>query len=269
MHGTSPERAWDDILRDPLAGRLGKPRTGKGLTMLIDTGLGLQETRDLVALAGSYIDFVKFGFGTSKLYPKELLLEKINLLRQHDIEAYPGGTFLEAAVLQNKWRPFLERCMELGFRTVEVSDGTIRLDQDLRRQIISFARGIGFTVLTEVGKKESGLCLPVSQQMEMITADLDAGAFRVIIEGRESGKGVGLYQEDGTLRRDEFDELVEAVGSCDNLIWEAPLKTQQEELISLFGPNVNFGNIKPQDVISLEALRCGLRSDTLKYTLEG
>ncbi|HEU4965610.1 MAG TPA: phosphosulfolactate synthase, partial [Bacilli bacterium] len=85
--------------------------------------------------------------------------------------------------------------------------------------------------------------------------------------GRESGKGVGLYLADGTLRRDEFDELVNELKTCDNLIWEAPLKAQQEELIGLFGPNVNFGNIKPQDIISLEALRVGLRSDTLKFTL--
>ncbi|HEU4964719.1 MAG TPA: phosphosulfolactate synthase, partial [Bacilli bacterium] len=147
MRRTSSARAWDDILTDPLPGRLTKPRTTCGLTMLIDTGLGLQETHDLVQLAGPYIDFVKFGFGTSKLYPLDLLQQKITLLRDNGIEAYPGGTFLEAAVLQNKWQEFLVRCLEVGFRTIEVSDGTIQLAPELRREIITYARGIGFQVL--------------------------------------------------------------------------------------------------------------------------
>ncbi|MGZ6525408.1 MAG: phosphosulfolactate synthase, partial [Tumebacillaceae bacterium] len=114
---------------------------------------------------------------------------------------------------------------------------------------------------------ENGLCLPVETQLELITGDLQAGAFKVIIEGRESGKGVGLFQEDGSIRRDEFDALVERIEQPEQLIWEAPLKSQQEELIRTFGPNVNFGNINPREIIALEALRVGLRSDTLRYTL--
>ncbi|MGZ4032713.1 MAG: phosphosulfolactate synthase [Tumebacillaceae bacterium] len=261
------ERAWDDILHDPLPGRISKPRLHAGLTMLIDSGIGLQETRDLVELAGPYIDFVKLGFGTSKLYPLDLLRNKIALLQSNGIAVYPGGTFLEAAILQNKWQEFLERCAELGFQTIEVSDGTIVLPVELRHRIIAYARDAGFKVITEVGKKENGLCLPVETQLELITGDLQAGAFKVIIEGRESGKGVGLFQEDGSIRRDEFDALVERIEQPEQLIWEAPLKSQQEELIRTFGPNVNFGNINPREIIALEALRVGLRSDTLRYTL--
>jgi phosphosulfolactate synthase len=261
------ERAWDDILRDPLPGRLAKPRTHNGLTMLIDTGLGVQETADLVRLAGAYIDFIKLGFGTSKLYPRDVLEEKIALLHSVGIDVYPGGTFLEASILQDKWREFLARCQELGLGTVEVSDGTIQLSPELRREIITTARERGFKVITEVGKKENDSHLPVATQLEMIAADLEAGAYKVIIEGRESGKGVGLFDCNGQLLRDEFDELVQAVDNTEQLIWEAPIRSQQEELIRLFGANVNFGNIKPQDIISLEALRCGLRSDTLRYTL--
>ncbi|MBL0387748.1 phosphosulfolactate synthase [Tumebacillus sp. ITR2] len=267
MQQKPTQRAWDDILHDPLPGRLGKPRTDSGLTMLIDTGLGIQETGDLVQLAGAYIDFVKLGFGTSKLYPTQVLQEKIALLQGAGIDVYPGGTFLEASVLQGKWREFLERCQSLGFRTVEVSDGTISLTSELRREIISTAKQHGFKVITEVGKKENDTHLPVSTQLQMIAADLEAGAFKVIIEGRESGKGVGLFDCNGQILRDEFDELVQAVGNQELLIWEAPIRSQQEELIKLFGPNVNFGNIAPRDLISLEALRCGLRSDTLRYTL--
>ena len=267
MQRSNLKRAWDDILRDPLPGRISKPRTHTGLTMLIDTGLGLSETRDLIELAGTYIDFVKLGFGTSKLYPAPVLQKKIALLQEHGIDVYPGGTFLETAVLQNKWREFLQRCHELGFRTVEVSDGTITLSPEQRAEMIAYARANGFKVITEVGKKENDLHLPVDQQLQMIQADLAAGAFKVIIEGRESGKSVGMFDANGSLLRDEFDALVAKVTDCENLIWEAPLRAQQEELIGVFGPNVNFGNINPRDIIPLEALRTGLRSDTLRFTL--
>jgi len=260
-------RAWDDILRDPIPGRLPKPRTQRGLTMLIDSGLGLAETQDLVQLAGAYIDFVKLGFGTSKLYPADVLCEKIHLLQSSGIEVYPGGTFLEAAVLQNKWQEFLDRCQELGFRTVEVSDGTIPLSQELRRELIRRAVTQGFKVITEVGKKAEEARLSIDHQLAQIDADLAAGAYKVIIEGRESGKAVGLYDEHGRILRDEFDELVAKLPNTDPLIWEAPIRSQQEELIHVFGPNVNLGNINPRDIIALEALRVGLRSDTLRFTL--
>lgn len=266
LHSTSA-RAWDDILHDPLPGRIAKPRASSGLTMLIDTGLGLGEIRDLVELAGSYIDYVKLGFGTSKLYPVHVLRDKIGWLQAHQIEVYPGGTFLEAAVLQNCWKSFLARCQELGFRTIEVSDGTIPLSRELRQQVIRYANSQGLTVITEVGKKEDGLYLPVDVQLELIDADLEAGAFKVILEGRESGKAVGFFDEDGSIRHDDFTKLTSQIQHLDHLIWEAPLKSQQEELIRLFGPNVNFGNINPRDIISLEALRIGLRSDTLRMTL--
>jgi phosphosulfolactate synthase len=268
MLSSATERAWDDILRDPLPGRLSKPRTACGLTMLIDSGIGLRETHDLVELAAPYIDFVKLGFGTSKLYPTNLLRDKIRLLRSYDIDVYPGGTFLEAAILQNKWQEFLNRSQHLGFRTIEVSDGTIQLDKGLRIEMIHYAREKGFKVITEVGKKADGAFLPIETQLAMIQADLDAGAFKVIIEGRESGKSVGLFDADGSIRKDDFDALVEQVSNVEQLIWEAPLKAQQEELIRAFGPNVNFGNINPRDTMALEALRCGLRGDTLRYTVE-
>ncbi|ASS75155.1 phosphosulfolactate synthase [Tumebacillus algifaecis] len=264
---SSFERAWDDILRDPLPGRLAKPRTTSGLTMLIDTGLGLTETYDLVELSGPYIDFVKLGFGTSKLYPVPVLRDKISFLQTHHIEVYPGGTFLEAAILQNRWQPFLERCLDLGFQTVEVSDGTIPLAPEKRSEIIRYATHQGLKVITEVGKKEDGLHLPVETQLQLIDADLQAGAFKVILEGRESGKSVGFFAEDGSIRQDDFDELTSQVQNLDQLIWEAPLKSQQQELIGAFGPNVNFGNINPRDIVALEALRVGLRSDTLRLTL--
>jgi phosphosulfolactate synthase len=258
--------AWNDILENPLEGRLAKPRN-TGLTILVDTGLGLRETEDLLELASPYIDFVKFGFASSKLYPEPLLRRKIALLKQHHVHVFPGGTFLEIAILQNNWQNYMVRCVDLGFTALEVSDGTIAYETSLRREMIKFAQSLGLIVLSEVGKKEQGAYLPVEQQFEQICNDLDAGAYKVIIEGRESGESVGMYEADGSLRHGDLDILQQKLGNTDAIIWEAPLKSQQEAFIRRFGNNVNFGNIHPRDSLSLESLRCGLRSDTLLYTL--
>lgn len=261
-----PQRPWGSVLEDPLSGRHDKPRL-TGLSMIIDTGLGIRESLDLVELAGPYIDFLKLGFGTSVLYSKSLLQNKINLLREHDIHVYPGGTLLETAVVQNRWKEFMQNAKKLGFSGIEVSDGTIILDNKLRKQLIQEARNLGFVVLSEVGKKESGIHLPVEEQYELIQHDLETGVFKVIIEGRESGKSVGIYEENGSIREDDVEQLTEKLTSVDSIIWEAPLKSQQEELIARFGVNVNFGNLQPRDIISVESLRRGLRSDTLRLAL--
>lgn len=266
MKVTARERAWDDLLKNPWEGRQNKPRIS-GLTMVIDTGLGLEETRDLLALSSAYIDFFKFGFGTAKLYPADLLRRKVALLKEYKIHVYPGGTFLEVAIVQNKWREFLQRALEIGFDSIEVSDGTISYDSSLRRQIIQYARSLGLIVCCEVGKKMDASPLPTEQLYNFICRDLESGAFKVIIEGRESGMGVGIYKEDGSLRKREIEQLQKKLEDVDAIMWEAPLKTQQEALIRMFGNNVNIGNIPPHNVLSLEALRCGLRGDTLCYTV--
>ncbi|GAX90610.1 phosphosulfolactate synthase [Effusibacillus lacus] len=263
MMETTPQRPWDLILKDPLPGRNSKPRSC-GLSMVIDKGLGIRETLDLMELASPYIDFLKFGFGTSMLYSKSLLQNKINVLRKHDIHPYPGGTLLELAVMQGKWKDFMRAAKKIGFTAIEVSDGTITMDSELRRQLIQEAKNLGFVVLSEVGKKESGVHLPIETQLEIIRSDLENGVFKVIIEGRESGKDVGVYEANGTIRKDDVDQLIEKLGSPEVIMWEAPLKSQQEVLISQFGGNVNFGNLAPQDIISVESLRRGLRSDTMR-----
>ncbi|WP_018130749.1 phosphosulfolactate synthase [Effusibacillus pohliae] len=266
MNDFLPQKPWDTVLRDPLPGRNLKPRTC-GLSMVIDKGLGIRETLDLAELAAPYIDFLKLGFGTSMLYSKSLLQNKINILREHDIHVYPGGTLLETAVLQGCWKDFMRTSKKLGFTAIEVSDGTVTIDLELRRQLIQEAKHIGFLVLSEVGKKESGVHLPIEKQLELIRHDLDCGVFKVIIEGRESGKDVGIYEASGAIRKDDVDRLLEQLTSADCIIWEAPLKSQQEALIAQFGPNVNLGNLFPHDIITVESLRRGLRSDTLRLAM--
>lgn len=236
--------------------------------MIIDKGLGLDQTRALLELAGEYIDYIKLGFGTAALYPERILREKVALIREHGAEPYPGGTFLEVAVLQGRLDAYLEASWELGFRTVEVSDGTIELGPRAREHAIQSARALGFAVITEVGKKDGALELDPAAALAQLRADLAAGASKVILEGRESGKGVGIYDREGRLNLGAVERLVAGLPDPGVVMWEAPLKAQQQELIALFGPNVDLGNVAPDEVIALEALRCGLRSDTLRLALD-
>jgi phosphosulfolactate synthase len=231
--------------------------------------LGLRETEDVLETAGEYVDFWKLAFGTPALYPGRLLKRKIGLLREAGVEPFPGGTFMEIAFFQGWYRDFLERARELGFAFLEISDGTVSYSLEERRSLIREARAAGFQVFTEVGKKHPADRVPTTNIKEQIESDLQEGAFRVIVEGRESGKGVVVFRGDGTVDEDELEELVRDVPDTNLLVWEAPLREQQQDLILRFGPNVNLGNIPPQEVLSVEALRRGLRGDTLRASLLG
>lgn len=261
-------KAWREAFDFPVPGRAGKPRT-KGLTMVIDKGLGLTETNDLLDLASDYVDYIKLTFGTSAFYSTRLLQQKIALVRSYGVDIFPGGTFLEIAVLQNRVEGYMERARELGFTFIEISDGTIEMSPEVRRNAIRAALKVDLKVICEVGKKDPSENMPHKRMQEQIAADLEHGAYKVIVEGRESGKGVVIYDADGKIRADEMEALVKGVPNPESLIWEAPLKNQQEELIMRFGPNVSLGNIQPAEVLALEALRVGLRGDTLKACIRG
>lgn len=258
---------WGSFLEFPLPGRLSKPRR-TGITMVMDKGLGLEATRDLFETAGSYIDYLKLGFGTSAFYSEELLRKKITLARSYAVNIYPGGTFLEVAILQKKVNYYLSRAKQLGFKTLEVSDGTIELPFKARREIIKQARLSGFEVITEVGKKDPRDRVSSDFITTLIQEDLDCGASKVIVEARESGIGIGCFNNSGHLLEEEFSSIYNKCLVPDKIIWEAPLKNQQTELILRLGSNVNLGNVAVTEVLALEALRVGLRGDTLRASLE-
>lgn len=262
------EQTWFDIISSPVAGRTQKPRR-VGLTMVMDKGLGLGQTAELLELAAPYIDFIKLGFGTSVLYSPSLLREKIRLAREAGVHIYPGGTFLEIAVVQNRLEQYLEKVVRLGYTYVEVSDGTISLSRADRSYAIRRAKSLGLGVLAEVGKKDVRDQISLQQIREQVLADLADGAEKVIVEGRESGQGVVIYDRNGMVRIEELERLIDGLPVLDRLIWEAPQKHQQQELILRFGPNVNLGNVPPGEVLALEALRRGLRGDTLRAALCG
>jgi phosphosulfolactate synthase len=242
--------------------RIRRPRT-TGVTMVIDTGLGASSLRDLLGLAGDHIDHWKFGFGTSALMPLSILEEKLALLDKHHILTYTGGTLLEAAVVQEHCRFFMTRAAELGFGAVEISEGTIDLPGDRRRRMIDCARNAGLIPITEVGRKDPTRQPSAEELAEQALQDLAWGVSWVIIEGRECGRGIGIYDEGGEIRAGFLDEITSLVGeSASRLIWEAPLRSQQAYLVCRFGANVSLGNIPPQECLALEALRCGLRFET-------
>lgn len=256
---------WTGIISPPLALKSEKPGKNR-LTMVIDKGLGIYELSDLLETAGSYMDYLKLGFGTSALYKPEFLQAKLELCKNYGVVPYPGGTLMETAFYQGNFDTFLRRAVKLGFSIVEISDGTIKLEKKDRLNCIRQAVDAGFSVITEVGKKDASKPLQLTELLNMAEEDLAAGAWKVIIEARESGKGIGIYDADGAVINEKLEGIAAKLADLSQIIWEAPLKNQQVELITRFGPNVNLGNIQPSEVIALEALRQGLRSDTFRLS---
>lgn len=233
--------------------------------MVIDTGLGPEATRDILATSSAFIDHWKFSFGTSMIYPAEILRGKLELVRSHGILVYPGGTLFEACALEQQTGRFLAAIKSLGFDAVEISDGTIDISPAERRRAITGARDSGLTAVTEVGKKNPYLRLTPPEVAEQALDDFDAGAAHVIVEGRESGRGVGLYDAHGDMDLGAVEEIRAALGQLvERIVWEAPLKKQQVSLIRRFGVNVGLGNVPPGDALALEALRARLRYETLE-----
>jgi phosphosulfolactate synthase len=256
-------KAFDGVFEMPVPGRTVKPRN-EGITMVIDKGLGMNSTRDLLDSAADVIDFIKLTFGTSAFLELAYLAAKVEMVKDRDVWICPGGTFLEVSVWQGSYPKYLKRCKELGFNAIEFSDGTIEIDRKIRGDCIKRAVDMGFLVVSEVGKKDPDEKIATSMMHEEIAADLANGAFKVIVEAREAGKGVGIYDKDGKPKADEVESIIKGVKDISKLEWEAPIKNQQQFLIQRFGLNVSLGNVPPEDILALEALRNGLRGDTLK-----
>jgi phosphosulfolactate synthase len=257
-----PERAWAHVVEGLLTGRTEPPRKS-GITMVIDKGHGPAVTADMLEMCGDLIDHWKCTFGTSAFVPADVLRRKLLYLTSHGILTYPGGTLLEVAIVRGSCRTFMQHAHNLGFSAVEISDGTIPLPQHRRHNVIRCALDHGLTAITEVGKKDPEQQPTAIELAEQALQDLEWGAQYVTVESRESGKGIGIYDDHGAVRAEEVAAICDHMGpKVGRLIWEAPLKNQQTFLIQQFGPNVNLGNIQTGEVLALEALRAGLRFET-------
>jgi phosphosulfolactate synthase len=235
------------------------------MTMIIDTGLGVAATADIIEVAGDYIDLWKLSFGTSVFVRPAVLERKLELIKSRNILVCPGGTLFEAAILQQQARVYTTRAVEVGFTAIEISDGTIELPAFRRKRVLDAALEAGLVVITEVGKKDPSAQPPLAKLAEQALRDMEWGARWVIVEGRESGTGVGVFDDEGCVNAEGLETFARILGDkVDLLIWEAPLKHQQTALIERFGVNVGLGNVDPERVLALEALRLGLRFETLK-----
>jgi phosphosulfolactate synthase len=239
-----------------LPNRTDKPRKD-GVTMVMDKGISLRQAEDMLSSSSDYIDFVKLGFGTSII--SKNVKEKIKLYQKSGIKVYVGGTLFEAFIVRNRFDDYLKYITDLGLDSAEVSDGSVSLNHDKKCEYIS-TLAKNFTVLSEVGSKEEGVIIHPARWIKMMQSELDAGAFKVIAEARESGT-VGIFHKNGSAHTMLINRIVNKV-KLENIIWETPQKSQQVYFLKLFGCNVNVGNISVDDVIPLETLRIGLRGDT-------
>src|SRR5881227_122611 len=233
-----------------------------GLTHVLDKGLGSRAWEDVLEVAGDHISIVKLGWGTAAVTAN--LDRKLDVLRGKPVVI--GGTYFEVVYAKDRLDDYKQWLRKLGLTHVEISDGTIEIPRDRKLELIAdFARD--FTVLSEVGSKDAEVNIAPYLWVQWMQEELDAGAWRVIAEGREGGTA-GIYRPSGELRTGLVDEIEHSV-PFDCLIWEAPTKESQAWFIKHFGTNVNLGNIPPDEVIALETLRLGLRGDTLKEVLLG
>lgn len=228
-----------------------------GTTMVMDKGLGLKQAEFLLDSAVDYIDMVKLGFGTSMVSNR--VAEKVKLYQSAGIRVYLGGTLFEAFVIRKQFDAYQKLIEKLGVDMAEVSDGSIDMEHDEKCEYIS-KLAQNYTVVSEVGSKEEGIIIHPNKWISMMQKELQAGSWKVIAEARESGT-VGIYHRNGSAHSMLVNKIIAKV-KPDNIIWEAPQKSQQVWFIKLFGSNVNLGNIAPDDVIPLETLRLGLRGDT-------
>ncbi len=237
-----------------------EPRSG-GLTHVLDKGLGPHAWEDVLETCGVYIDVVKLGWGTAYVTPN--LRRKLEVLREKPVVI--GGTFFEVVYVKGKIDEYKRWLTDLGLTHVEISDGTVEIPREEKLELIAdFARD--FTVLSEVGSKDTEVNFAPYLWVQWIKEELEAGAWKVITESRESGTA-GIFRPTGEMRTGLIDEIVHSIDVKD-LIFEAPSKASQAWFVKEFGPTVNLGNIPPDEVIPLETLRLGLRGDTLKEVLD-
>lgn len=249
------------ILQD-IPERTQKPRQ-YGFTMVMDKGLSCREVEDFLSTSAEHTDIVKLGWGTSFVTPN--LIDKLKIYEDAGMPTYFGGTLFEAFIIRNQFDDYRKILDKYNMPFAEVSDGSIELDHELKCEYIRKLSD-QVTVLSEVGSKDAEKIIPPYKWIDLMQAELDAGAWKVIGEAREGGN-VGLFRSTGEVRSGLVEEILTKI-PFEKIIWEAPQKEQQVWFIKLLGTNVNLGNIAPNEVIPLETIRIGLRGDTFMYFLE-
>lgn len=242
--------------------RYAKPRH-KGITMVMDKGLSINEVKNFLEVSSPHVDIVKLGFGTAFVTPN--LREKIEVYKNAGMPVYFGGTLFEAFLIRNQIDDYIAMIKDYGIEYVEVSDGSITIPHTEKCGYIEKLTKHA-TVLSEVGSKDAAHIMPPYKWIELMRAELEAGSSYVIAEAREAGN-VGIYRGSGEVREGLVQEILTQIPE-EKILWEAPQKAQQLYFLELIGCNVNLGNIAPNEVIALEAMRIGLRGDTFYLYLD-
>lgn len=243
--------------------RTEQPRT-HGLTVVSDKGLSLTEAENLLSGAAPYIDVIKLAFGTALVTP--LLKEKIKFYQSCNVPVFLGGLLFEAFVVRGQLDAYEKLVDEHNISCIEISDGAIEISH---AQKCAFIRRFSQDrmVLSEIGSrdKDKVQVTPPYKWIELMQSELDAGSSYLIAEAKELGD-VGIYRNSGEVREGLIEEILTKV-PAKKIIWEAPVKDQQLYFIKLLGCNANLGNINPSEIIALEAMRVGLRSDSFSFFL--
>jgi phosphosulfolactate synthase len=241
--------------------RTEKPRS-HGITMVMDKGLSIRQVEDFAEVAGAYTDIVKLGWATSFVTPN--LDRKLEIYRDAGLPVYFGGTLFEAFIVRNQFDDYCRILDKYKMEYAEVSDGSIEIEHDVKCEYIrKLSQQV--TVISEVGSKDVQKIFAPYKWIKLMKAEMEAGSWKIIAEARESGN-VGIYRDSGEVRQGLVDEILTQI-PAETIIWEAPQKAQQVWFIKLIGANVNMGNIAPAEVIPLETLRLGIRSDTFDHFL--
>jgi phosphosulfolactate synthase len=235
-----------------------------GLTVVSDKGLSLMEAKNLMSGAAPYVDLIKLAFGTALVTP--MLKEKIQLYHSYNVPVFFGGLLFEAFVVRSELAAFERLLDEHNIPCIEISDGAIDISHE---QKCAYIRRFSQEriVLSEIGSKDKDKVqvTPPYKWIQLMQAELEAGSSYLVAEAKEFGN-VGLYRDSGEVREGLVQEILTKI-PAEQIIWEAPAKDQQLHFIDLLGCNANLGNINPSEIISLEAMRVGLRSDSFSFFL--
>jgi phosphosulfolactate synthase len=246
----------------PVPERESKPRV-RGLSMMVDWGMGLARQQDTVASAGHLIDFAKIAAGIPRFLPEEVLMAKLAHYTANDISTSPGGLFAEAALAMGGFAAFLQEVVRVGFTGVEVSDNLLDISPEDKAAAIRQATSMGLKVFGEVGKKDT------LSNNDTFIADvancLAAGSDFVFLEAVELFVG-------GEVRRDLIERLIKEF-DAGKLIYELPVELLPDatrtykhrvcaDLVREMGTNVNLANVEWDELFQTELARSGFAGDT-------
>ncbi len=189
---------------------------------------------------------------------------KVAAAQRHNVPTVTGGGPFEVAVQQGQLPLYLDLVADMGITRIEAGEGFT--DMPLPPgEVIRLARQRGLDVQFELGKKHTGAFTEdvVTALIDQGKRWLEAGALQLVVEARESARGVGLFDDDGNFNAAFADRFANPFG-LEKVIFEAPNKPSQFALLDHFGRNVHLCNVRLEELLRVEIYRRGLHSDAFE-----